>query len=79
MDYICYGQLLGWNLVTYDFLCDDFQVGCERSEQCVENACSSHGTCTDMWYKYSCTCNRPYYGSTCQNSKYIYSCYESIL
>ena len=43
---------------------------CERDEQCVPDACSGSGVCNDLWFEYSCTCNRPYRGLVCDQSKY---------
>ncbi|XP_055898021.1 protein crumbs-like isoform X3 [Biomphalaria glabrata] len=40
--------------------------GCSRSPQCSSLSCNSRGSCEDLWNKYSCLCNRPYYGQDCQ-------------
>ncbi len=45
------------------------QVGCARTDQCVEGACSGRGACSDLWSRSSCACARPYYGDNCQNSE----------
>lgn len=44
-------------------------IGCHREPQCNPNPCHSGGHCTDMWRDFSCTCERPYLGHTCQYSK----------
>ncbi|KAJ8978000.1 hypothetical protein NQ317_004545 [Molorchus minor] len=41
-------------------------VGCLRKPQCKPNPCHSGGHCTDRWRDFSCTCERPYLGHTCQ-------------
>ncbi|KAB0800392.1 hypothetical protein PPYR_06132 [Photinus pyralis] len=41
-------------------------VGCQREPQCNPNPCHSGGHCTDKWRDFSCTCERPYLGHTCQ-------------
>ncbi|XP_039288666.1 protein crumbs isoform X2 [Nilaparvata lugens] len=42
------------------------EAGCPRHEQCDPNPCHSGGHCTDLWRNFSCTCERPYLGHTCQ-------------
>lgn len=42
------------------------EVGCPREEQCHPNPCHSGGHCTDLWSNFSCSCERPYLGHTCQ-------------
>ncbi|XP_072395755.1 protein crumbs [Diabrotica undecimpunctata] len=39
---------------------------CIREPQCTPNPCESGGHCTDRWRDFSCTCERPYLGHTCQ-------------
>ncbi|XP_017770186.1 PREDICTED: protein crumbs isoform X2 [Nicrophorus vespilloides] len=41
-------------------------VGCHREAQCEPNPCHSGGHCTDLWSNFSCACERPYLGYTCQ-------------
>ncbi|CAG9817889.1 unnamed protein product [Phaedon cochleariae] len=41
-------------------------AGCVREAQCTPNPCHSGGHCTDRWIDFSCTCERPYLGHTCQ-------------
>lgn len=41
-------------------------IGCLREPQCNPNPCHSGGHCTDRWRDFSCTCERPYLGHTCQ-------------
>ena len=45
--------------------------GCDRHEQCDPNPCVNGGTCRDLWKEYSCQCERPFLGSSCQYSKYF--------
>lgn len=47
----------------------EVEVGCHREPQCNPNPCHSGGHCTDKWRDFSCTCERPYLGHTCQYSK----------
>ena len=42
------------------------EKGCGRTDQCNPNPCMNDGVCTDLWRKYSCQCNRPFLGSSCQ-------------
>ncbi|XP_014215868.1 protein crumbs [Copidosoma floridanum] len=42
------------------------ESGCHREEQCSPNPCQNNGYCTDLWRDFSCECERPYLGSTCQ-------------
>ncbi|XP_014260565.1 protein crumbs isoform X1 [Cimex lectularius] len=44
------------------------EVGCKREPQCNPNPCHSGGHCTDLWRNFSCTCERPYLGRTCQHN-----------
>ncbi|XP_016838846.1 protein crumbs isoform X2 [Nasonia vitripennis] len=39
---------------------------CPREPQCSPNPCKNNGHCTDRWRDFSCKCERPYLGSTCQ-------------
>lgn len=50
---------------------NNVDVGCTRRPQCDPNPCQSGGHCTDRWRNFSCTCERPYLGHTCQYSKYF--------
>ncbi|VVC29041.1 Hypothetical protein CINCED_3A018849 [Cinara cedri] len=43
-------------------------IGCQRNDQCFPNPCHNSGHCTDLWQTFSCTCERPYLGNTCQYS-----------
>ena len=43
-------------------------VGCPRVEVCTPNPCT-HGTCIDLWTKYRCECNRPYFGINCTDGE----------
>lgn len=42
------------------------EVGCKREPQCDPNPCHSGGHCTDLWRNFSCACERPFLGHTCQ-------------
>lgn len=44
-------------------------IGCQRNDQCFPNPCHNSGHCTDLWKTFSCSCERPYLGNTCQYSK----------
>ena len=43
--------------------------GCSRREQCTIDPCNGRGKCSDLWDRFSCTCQRPYWGITCKNSE----------
>lgn len=47
-------------------LLEGVEVGCPREPKCDPNPCHSGGHCTDLWRDFSCTCERPYLGHTCQ-------------
>lgn len=40
--------------------------GCPRTDKCIPNPCHSNGRCIDEWHKFSCVCQRPHLGNTCQ-------------
>lgn len=42
------------------------ESGCPRTEQCNPNPCHSNGQCIDLWHTFSCACQRPHLGHTCQ-------------
>ncbi|XP_069695931.1 protein crumbs isoform X4 [Periplaneta americana] len=44
------------------------EVGCPREDQCKPNPCVNGGICTDLWKNFSCTCERPYLGHTCEHN-----------
>ncbi|KAK9712540.1 Laminin G domain [Popillia japonica] len=55
------------------------EVGCHRKPLCNPNPCESGGHCTDKWRNFSCTCERPYLGHTCQyNYTAATFCHENI-
>ncbi|KRT83956.1 EGF-like domain containing protein [Oryctes borbonicus] len=55
------------------------EVGCHRKPLCDPNPCESGGHCTDKWRNFSCTCERPYLGHTCQyNYTAATFCHENI-
>ncbi|XP_076660402.1 cell polarity complex component crumbs isoform X2 [Halictus rubicundus] len=45
---------------------EDVEPGCHREAQCSPNPCKNGGHCTDRWSDFSCECERPYLGHTCQ-------------
>ncbi|XP_014482746.1 PREDICTED: protein crumbs isoform X3 [Dinoponera quadriceps] len=45
---------------------EDVEPGCPREAQCSPNPCKNGGHCTDRWRDFSCKCERPYLGHTCQ-------------
>lgn len=45
---------------------EDIEPGCPREAQCSPNRCKNGGDCTDRWRDFSCKCERPYLGHTCQ-------------
>ncbi|XP_033227185.1 protein crumbs isoform X3 [Belonocnema kinseyi] len=47
-------------------LMEDVESGCPRTAQCNPNPCKNGGHCTDRWRDFSCKCERPYLGHTCQ-------------
>lgn len=47
---------------------DSVEQGCPREEQCQPNPCQNNGQCTDRWRDFSCKCERPYLGHTCQHN-----------
>lgn len=51
---------------TSDTSLVDIEIGCVRTAKCDPNPCHSGGRCTDKWRTFSCTCERPYLGNTCQ-------------
>ena len=44
------------------------EKGCARKDQCNPNPCRNDGVCTDLWREYSCECDRPFLGTSCQYS-----------
>ncbi|XP_035724721.1 protein crumbs-like isoform X1 [Vespa mandarinia] len=45
---------------------EGIEPGCPREAQCSPNPCKNGGHCTDGWRDFSCKCERPYLGHTCQ-------------
>ena len=41
-------------------------IGCNRQEQCGAKTCKNSGNCIDLWESYSCICNRPFLGQSCE-------------
>lgn len=55
------------------------EAGCPRENQCLPNPCKNNGHCTDRWSDFSCKCERPYLGDTCQyNMTAVTFGYENI-
>ena len=46
-------------------------IGCARTDQCIPDPCSGHGTCTDLWHQFRCSCRRPYFDVDCSKSKCV--------
>lgn len=44
----------------------NIETGCHRVPQCDPNPCGANGQCIDEWHTFSCSCQRPYLGHTCQ-------------
>lgn len=44
------------------------QSGCHRVPQCGPNPCGANGQCIDEWHTFSCSCQRPHLGHTCQHN-----------
>lgn len=42
--------------------------GCHRVPQCQPNPCGANGQCIDEWHAFSCACQRPHLGTTCQHN-----------
>lgn len=64
-------QVIPENYEGHPILLEGVEVGCPREKKCDPNPCHSGGHCTDLWRDFSCTCERPYLGHTCQYSKLI--------
>ncbi|XP_072176797.1 uncharacterized protein [Diadema setosum] len=47
---------------------DDPEVGCSRMAQCQPDPCYDRGSCTDLWWTYSCDCQLGYTGLSCETS-----------
>ncbi|XP_052127342.1 protein crumbs isoform X1 [Frankliniella occidentalis] len=45
---------------------ENIAMGCPREPQCSPNPCHNGGHCTDLWSDFSCACERPFLGHTCQ-------------
>lgn len=45
---------------------ESVEPGCLRVEQCDPNPCGTNGQCIDEWHTFSCSCQRPHLGDTCQ-------------
>ena len=39
-------------------------------DECASNPCVGHGTCTDGLLQWECSCDEPYFGSSCEHGQY---------
>ncbi|XP_046609004.1 protein crumbs isoform X5 [Neodiprion virginianus] len=65
-DVIINGEWIYTGLQSSSVQMVDVESGCPRTEQCLPNPCKNGGHCTDRWQNFSCKCERPYLGHTCQ-------------
>ncbi|XP_046739798.1 protein crumbs-like isoform X2 [Diprion similis] len=65
-DVIINGEWIYTGLQSSSVQMVDVESGCHRTEQCLPNPCKNGGHCTDRWRDFSCMCERPYLGHTCQ-------------
>ena len=42
---------------------------CTWQKLCAKSPCKNGGQCNDLWNKYTCVCNRRFYGSDCNGGK----------
>ncbi|XP_053549727.1 protein crumbs homolog 1 [Bombina bombina] len=43
------------------------QVGCKRTDHCIDQPCNNRGRCINLWLSYQCDCYRPYRGTNCSS------------
>lgn len=55
--------------VHQTFVSHEVGVGCQRHDQCNPDPCNGRGLCSDLWTRYQCACQRPFYGTNCTESK----------
>ncbi|XP_058806153.1 protein crumbs isoform X2 [Phymastichus coffea] len=65
-DVIINGEWIYPDIASENVTIENVESGCPRMDQCFPNPCKNNGHCTDRWREFSCTCDRPYLGSTCQ-------------
>ncbi|XP_071821592.1 protein crumbs-like isoform X2 [Apostichopus japonicus] len=44
---------------------EGIEGGCPRENQCNMSTCTEQGTCTDLWWDFSCDCDNGYTGKEC--------------
>ncbi|XP_034945316.1 protein crumbs isoform X2 [Chelonus insularis] len=65
-DVIINGEWIYPGINSDSVLMELIEPVCPREEQCSPNPCKAGGHCTDRWRDFSCKCERPYLGHTCQ-------------
>lgn len=65
-DVVINGEWVYTGLSSKTVSMENVVPGCPREEQCSPNPCQNGGHCTDIWQDFSCKCERPYLGHTCQ-------------
>ncbi|KAK0172673.1 hypothetical protein PV328_005963 [Microctonus aethiopoides] len=60
------GEWIYPGMSSESVLMEYVEPSCPREEQCSPNPCKAGGHCTDRWRDFSCKCERPYLGHTCQ-------------
>lgn len=55
--------------IRQTFVSHEVGLGCERRDQCHPDPCNGQGLCSDLWNKYQCLCQRPFWGVNCTKSK----------
>lgn len=48
---------------------EGIEGGCPRENQCNMSTCTEQGTCTDLWWDFSCDCDNGYTGKECSRGK----------
>ncbi|XP_012286967.1 protein crumbs isoform X2 [Orussus abietinus] len=65
-DVVINGEWVYSGTTSRTVLMENVETGCPREEQCSPNPCKNGGHCTDKWSDFSCECERPFLGYTCQ-------------
>ncbi|XP_015599265.1 protein crumbs isoform X2 [Cephus cinctus] len=65
-DVVINGEWIYSGTTSKTVLMENVEPGCPREAQCSPNPCKNGGHCTDRWRDFSCKCERPYLGHTCQ-------------
>ncbi|XP_043274627.1 protein crumbs isoform X2 [Venturia canescens] len=65
-DVVINGEWIYSGMDSKNVLMEHVEPGCPRDAQCSPNPCRNGGHCTDRWRDFSCKCERPYLGRTCQ-------------